>query len=163
MAAIVEPLPLELSSEARVWWAWHNGSVVGEDRRHRQVAPGIYLLSLERAVASYHENRRLAEERVEGCNPDRWWNPEWLPLLSPDNGTTIGCDCSVARGRPSPLYVVWWKLPDYDGAQLSTGSMGQMIEWWMDAIESGIWRYDPAATLWTRDYRAVPPEKEGLV
>jgi hypothetical protein len=37
-----------------------------------------------------------------------WRNGYVIPILSPANGTTIGCDCSVAEGEPSPVHVVWW-------------------------------------------------------
>lgn len=163
MASLVEPLPLALSTEAKSWWSWQNGSVPGMGPGRGQVAPGVYLVSLERAVSDYHENRLLAEERSEEGSPDSWWDPEWIPILSPENGTTIGCDCSVPPGSPSPLYVVWWKLPDHDGPQRATGSLGQMVEWWIEAINTGIWQYDRDAHRWHRDYRAVPRDREGIV
>jgi hypothetical protein len=164
MAARVHPLPLELSREARVWWGWHNGTLPVEDYRYGLIAPGRYLVPLERAVADYRENRLLAEERARaGGSPEVWWDPKWIPLLSPDNGTTIACDCSVGPRDPSPLHVVWWKLPDYDRPQRASDSLGQMIVWWIEAIDSGMWHYDRDAAIWRRDHRAIPPQRDGLV
>jgi hypothetical protein len=53
------------------------------------------------------------------------------PDLSPANGTTIGCDCSVAEGEPSPLHVVWWTNPDDDAPRRTAESLGQMVVWWL--------------------------------
>jgi hypothetical protein len=157
-------LPLELSAEGRVWWGWHNGTLPDRDPRDGMLNPGCYLLSLEQAVAAYDQNRALAEERTrdEG-NPDVWWNPRWIPLLEPDVGATVACDCSIAPGEPSPLYVVWWKLPDYDKPPRRADSVGQMVEWWLEALDTGIWRYDRATRRWQRDWQAVPPERDGLI
>jgi hypothetical protein len=162
MAAVVAPLQLELSAEARVWWGWRNGFVPGAPPYGGLIAPGCYLVSLERAVTGHAENRALAEER-EPSHPDHWWDSLWVPILSPANGTTIGCDCSVAEGEPSPLHVVWWKNPDDDAPRRTAGSVGQMLVWWLEAIDSGLWGYDRDARRWTRDWEAVPPERNGLV
>jgi cell wall assembly regulator SMI1 len=162
MAAAVAALPLELSLEARVWWGWHNGILDGEGLYRGLIAPGTYLRSLEQAIRDHDENRALAEER-DPENGDLWWDPAWMPILSPDNGTTIGCDCSVAEGEPSPLHVVWWENPDDPGPRQAAQSLGQMVVWWLDAVDSGIWRYDPTEGRWRRDWAAVPAERNGLV
>jgi hypothetical protein len=162
MAAAVDALPLELSAEARVWWRWRDGVRPDAPPGSGHIAPGTHLLSLERAVRAYRENRLLAAE-IDPENPDRWWNPQWLPLLSPDNGTTIGCDCSVTGGEPSPLHVVWWEDPDEGAPRRAAGSLGQMVVWWLEAIDAGVWGYDRDSRRWTRDWQGVPPERSGLV
>jgi hypothetical protein len=162
MAAAVAPLPLELSLEAKVWWGWHNGILAGEDPYRGQIAPGTYLRSLEQAVRDHSENRALAEER-DPRDRALWWDPEWMPILSPSNGTTIGCDCSVAEGKPSPLHIVWWKNPDDTRPRRAAGSLGQMVVWWLDAIDGGIWSYNRDEGGWRRNWAAVPPERNGLV
>jgi hypothetical protein len=161
--ALVEPLPVGLSAEARVWWSWDGGGDWASDSTEHPIAPGMYWMSLDRAVAAYRENRALAEERGGTEGRDTWWRPAWIPLLSPDTGTTIACDCSVPTATPSPLFVVWWKLPDYDGPQDGTSSIRQMVEWWIEAIENNVWDYDRSAGAWRRDYQRVPPGREGVV
>jgi hypothetical protein len=162
MDAAVAVLPLELSVEARVWWRWRNGVRPDAPAYGGHIAPGTYLVSLERAVRAHGENRLLAAER-DAENADRWWAPQWMPILSPDNGTTIACDCSVTEGLPSPLHVVWWEDPDADTPPRAAGSLGQMVVWWLEAIDAEIWGYDRDSRRWTRDWEAVPPERHGLV
>ena len=163
MEAATAALPLELSSEARLWWGWHDAIRGDADPRDGVLAPGSYMLSLEQAVAAYEDNRALAAERDDQGDPDVWWHPDWIPLLEPDNGVTIACDCSVAPGDPSPLWVVWWKLPDYDGPRRKTDSVGQMVDWWLEALNAGVWSYDPENRRWQRDWEAVPADRTGLV
>jgi hypothetical protein len=40
-----------------------------------------------------------------------------------------------------------------------------MVTWWIDAIDSGAWRYDAEVAAWRYDWERLEPEREltGLV
>jgi hypothetical protein len=128
-----------------------NGSVRGASPYGGLIAPGCYLVSLERAVADRAENRALAEER-EPSNPDHWWDPLGCRSCRRPNGTTIGCACSVAEGSRARSTAVWWAHPDDDAPRRTAGSLGQMVVWWLEAIDTGVLGYDRGARRWTRDW-----------
>lgn len=85
-----------------------------------------------------------------------------MPILSPANGITIGCDCSVAEGSRARS-TSCGKDPEDEAPRRTAGSLVRMVAWWLEAIDSGVWGYDRGARRWTRHWETVPPERNGLV
>ena len=98
------------------------------------------------------------------ATPDWWWQPGWLPITTNGAGTTIACDCSVPEGEPSPMYAVNWGVRE-NFYEPSAASFGQMVTWWIEALDDGSWRYDREAGRWDYNWELVEPERQlgGLV
>jgi hypothetical protein len=47
----------------------------------------------------------------------------------------------------------------------SAESFGQMVTWWIDALDDGAWRYDREAGRWEYNWELVEPKRQlgGLV
>jgi len=108
MDAITAPLGLRLPDEARVWWGWSNGAP-----RHPS---GLPYLPLEEAVDLYRSVRRMADDVAGGApagaahaSADFWWERAWFPITRSGHGSTVACDCGVARGEPTPIRVIDWE------------------------------------------------------
>ena len=81
-----------------------------------------------------------------------------MPVLS------FACDCSVPDGKPSPIYAVNWGARQ-NFAEPSASSLGEMVTWWLDALDGGAWRYEPDDAGWSYDWTLVDQERQltGLV
>jgi hypothetical protein len=172
----LQVIGLRPSREVEVWWAWSGGvpAVAGRSADERSVGPGREYLEPLEAVQVYRQTRSIAEElaadaaefapNTDRASVDWWWNPSWLPITFNGAGTTIACDCSVADGEPSPMHALNWSVPD-NFHEPGSASFGQMVTWWIEALDSGAWRYDPEAARWRYDWQLVEPDKQlsGLV
>jgi cell wall assembly regulator SMI1 len=153
MQSELEPLRLRLPSEAAVWWGWHNGVRRGEPRD--MGGPVFMFLTLGDAVAEYHSSRRVAETAARHEDEaDYLWHPTWFPISNTGYGAVIACDCSVADGAPTPIRVVHWGHNEASDVPVAE-SFGQMVAWWIEAIERGAWRYDRALGRWELDRRRL--------
>jgi hypothetical protein len=163
MDETLEPLGLSLPAEGRVWWRWHGGET--SEGRDKVIGPWKSFLSLVESVEVYREFRSMAEGLVVPDlppldDPDFRWNPAWLPISGPQHPCVI--DCSVPGGEPTPVRFIDWQ--NVDGFFLPRAeSFGQMVSWWIDAIDCGAWRWDPARNRWDthddlldRELRANP-------
>jgi cell wall assembly regulator SMI1 len=167
---------LRPSRGTRIWWAWSGGvpAAAVQASADRSVGPGREYLEPVEAVALYRQTREIAGEMAadaatfapdtDRSSVDWWWQPGWLPITTNGAGTTIACDCSVADGEPSPIHAVNWGAREmfYEPA---TSSFGQMVTWWIEALDNGAWRYDPEAGRWRYDWQLVDRERQlsGLV
>jgi hypothetical protein len=149
MRETLSPLGLRLPIEGSVWWAWRDGG----EREGREHVLGPYkdFLSLSEAVKRHQDFRAIAEEQVEPDfppfdDPDYQWNPAWLPI-SGDPSHPVVIDCSVAEGMPTPLRVIDWE--DIDGFfKPRAESLGQLVSWYMKAMDAGAWRWSPERRQW---------------
>lgn len=168
--SLTAPLGLHLPVEARIWWGWHDGVSADVLPGYGRTigGPGFQFLPLKEAVAVYVRWRKLAGElagdfvgdpRVQLADQDYWWPPSWFPITSASNGDTVACDCSVAEGDPTPIRVI---VAEEMGAdrEPAVDSFGQMIDWWIEALDLGAWRYDPDAARWNYDYKRLDPARE---
>ena len=78
----------------------------------------------------------------------------------------IRCDCSGAQSAPVPIY--WAYSHDHDAEGLTVPkveSFGTMVRWWIEALESGAWRYELENHRWERHPERLSPDRErsGLV
>lgn len=54
--------------------------------------------------------------------------------------STFACDCSIPDASTSPIYVVEHDNPDVWTPR--TASMGEMVQLWIQAWDSGAWAAD---------------------
>jgi hypothetical protein len=74
------------------------------------------------------------------------------------------CQCAVEADAPVPILDVDYHKAAYPGAVVCH-SLGEMVRWWIEALEAGAWRYDGKHNHWERTYELIPPERDrsGLV
>lgn len=140
--AVVGPLGLDLPAEARTWWGWHNGAAKPKTyAKERFVSPGLEFLSLSEAVDVYREDRSIFEDFDDG--PDYWWPPSQLVLFSRDQGT-VTFDCDATNRTRSPLYFSdhFARSPEKDFSVPVARSFGEMVTWWIEAWDEGLYAYD---------------------
>ena len=75
-----------------------------------------------------------------------------MPLGGKEAGTRY---CSVAEGAPTPIRAVDWGGKEDSDVPVAE-SFGQMVAWWIDAIECGGWRYDTGLGRWEIDRQSLP-------
>jgi hypothetical protein len=159
MSDALAPLGLGLPMEGRVWWGWHNGAP-GYGKGKLVAPSGDKFLSLAEAVETYREFRTIVQGLVEPdipllADPDYRWNPAWLPIRGPQLPVVI--DCSVPEGQPTPLRFI--DLQDVEGSPKPRAqSLGQMVSWWIEAIDCGAWRWNPASNQWDTHDELLPRE-----
>ncbi len=147
----MDAVGLRLPREARVWWHWHDGVVCDDIRR----LPGPWhrSLSLGAAIEQYEKLRRIAQNTAADWpqnNPDVIWHPTWLPIIN--GGQPIAIECAVSEDAPAPvLHVDWTDLdkshqPRFDKPRAA--SIGEMVGWWITALETGAWYWDEKDGWW---------------
>jgi hypothetical protein len=160
MDEVVAPLGLRLPIEARIWWGWYDGET--KEGRGKLFTPWDGMLPLREAVDVYLSFRSMANKLSEPDhlppprdNPDFFWHPGWFPLLGPQLPFVI--DCSVGENEPTPIRMIDWQ--DVDGFfEPRAGSFGQMVAWWIEAIDSGAWDRDTERQRWRSRHMLLPPE-----
>jgi hypothetical protein len=159
MRETLAPIGLSLPLEGRAWWGWHDGSP-GEGDGKLIAPPGDRFLSLSEAIDCYREFRGIVERSVEPdipalADPDDRWHPACLPIRGRQLPVVI--DCSVAESEPTPLRRI--DLQDVEGSPRPRAqSLGQMVGWWIDAIDRGAWQWDAVRGEWTVDNELMADE-----
>jgi cell wall assembly regulator SMI1 len=167
IAGFEESVGRRLPIEARAWWTWHDGVAAsgGPSVLRSMGGPDFEFLPLSEAVDVYRRQRRIAAEVVESTpglaiGVDEFWHPGWFPLTTTRYGGVIACDCAVPPSEPTPIRMVHWASmePPFEAA---TGSLGELVEWWIDALDRRAWRYSEAEGRWLLDYsRLGEPARE---
>jgi hypothetical protein len=121
---------------------------------------GWKFFPLARAVEEALEQRDRARE-IAGDNADAFlWRWAWLPLADNFHGGAI-----VVDGRTSPEAAatpVFYTEPEVgtgDGTPRAP-SLGQMVQWWIDAMDAGLIDYDATAGAWRYEADAIDPALE---
>jgi hypothetical protein len=169
--AATSPLGLRLPLEARRWWGWHDGLSVAPDmprKDHELGGPGFVYLTLADAVDVYTRMRGIAKELAATSGPDTieadgLWHPMWFPVTEASHGGIVACDCTDPTAMRTPIRAVHWK--NVVLGKIRARSFGEMVTWWIEAIDSGAWRYDAEVAAWRYDWERLEPEREltGLV
>lgn len=60
-------------------------------------------------------------------------------------------DCSVPAGRDTPIRLIDPQVPEEERRTPGAGSFGEMVSWWIEAYDTGAWRYHADSDTW--DYR----------
>lgn len=163
--AATTPLGLKLPPEARLWWSWHDGVALPDDVTRDQLVfggPGFVYLSLSAAVRRYEMMRDIAKTLVESdpnaMTQDELWHPQWFPVTVAAYGAVVACDCGDPGAERTPIRPVDWA--SQLAGPIKARSFGEMVTWWLDAIDQGAWWYEPAEERWNRDYTALDPRRE---
>ncbi len=159
---IIDALGLRLPAEAQTWWSWHNGCP-GYGLSKLAAPIGEKLLTVNDAVDIYREYRDIVERHAEPdvpelANPDDRWNPAWLPITG--RQTPIVIDCADPDSAITPLRRINLEYVQ-ESKEVAAASLGQMIVWWIDAIDSGAWRWDREAERWVVDAYRLDQEFKG--
>jgi cell wall assembly regulator SMI1 len=161
-AAIESEFGLPLPDELRLWWGWHDGTDVKPHERAAKasIGPLFEILGAEEALKVTCESRKLALE-IDPNEPEVYWGPTWLAIGTDGR---VACDISVRPDSPVSVLDVDYHKTAHPGAVV-VQSLGEMVRWWTEALESGAWRYDDEHDRWERRYELVPPERDqsGLV
>lgn len=165
MDALTAPLGLKLPVEAQLWWGWHNGAAVAEDAPAvlAEVGPWMPYVSLANALHAYQVCREIAYDIDDpDYGPDELWSPSWLPIARLGS---IACECAVEEGAPTPILDTDPQVNRATPARVVAHSFGEMVSWWIDAIECGAWRYDGVRMVWDRRPELLSPRRaaSGLV
>jgi hypothetical protein len=145
-------LGLRLPGEAQTWWSWHNGCP-GYGLAKLATPIGEKLLNIDEAVDVYREYRDIVVRHAEPdipelANPDDRWSPSWLPITGRQTPIVIDCsepETDVTRLRCINLAYVT------ESKEIGAQSLGQMVIWWIGAIDSGAWVWDRSAEQWIVD------------
>lgn len=145
---IVAPLGLTVPAEARVWWGWHDGASAST-RPDGEPFPGWWFPSLGAAVSQAEWERREAVALAGEDAEKLLWRASWLPVATDIGGNHAALDCAAPPDEPSPVYYA-----DREGGaekfEPRAASLGLMIQWWIDAIDSGAAHFDGGR--WHRDF-----------
>jgi cell wall assembly regulator SMI1 len=157
LAMVETYLGLPLPEELRQWWEWHDGTDVEapELAVEGSIGPGFRFQSTTRAVESSRRSRADAEVVVPE-DPDSSWASSWVAIGS---GGRVACECRVEPDAPVPVLDVDYHKAAYPGV-VAARSLGEMVRWWIEAIESGAWRFDVDANQWQSHEELMPPERE---
>jgi len=161
LAAVESYLGTSLPDELREWWRWHDGiDGKGDEMVQASIGPIFFALSTTDAVKNSRELRAGAEEDAPE-DPDSLWASSWIAIGSQGR---VACECSIPANAPVPVLDVDYHKAAYPGAVVCH-SLGKMVRWWIEALESGAWRYDQERNRWERIYELIPPERDqaGLV
>jgi hypothetical protein len=157
-AHLGRPLPLEL----RQWWEWHDGTDIKPHERAVRglIGPSFIFLRTERAIKVTRDCRADAEE-IWPEEPDAGWGSTWLAIGSHGK---VACESAVDADAPVPILDVDYHHVAVPGT-VAARSFGEMVQWWIEALEVGAWIYEPEHDWWERRPELVPPERErsGLV
>jgi hypothetical protein len=160
--AIEELIGCPLPDELRQWWAWHDGTnaAPGELAVSSSIGPFFIFRSADEGLAITRECRKEAEE-VSPDDPGARWGSTWIAVGSHGQ---VACECAVESDAPVPVLDVDYHKAAYPGAVV-TRSLGEMVRWWIEALESGAWRYDNEHNRWERVFELISPERDrtGLV
>lgn len=148
-------LHVDLPTELQTWWAWHDGHVEGTEREWG-IGPLFEQMSSTRARDKWQRSMAMAQdlatdapEGTPNANPDYWWRESWVPL-SGEGARKITADCALGGPDVAPIHSIEWG-PELDvDPQPLTDSFGQLVEWWIEAIELGLWTYDYDRDAWIR-------------
>jgi hypothetical protein len=157
LAAVEEHLSRPLPLEVKQWWGWHDGTDIKPDERAAQgsLGPSFIFLRTERAIEVSQWCRNEAED-IAPEDPDSLWRKTWLAI---GGLSEVACDCDVEADAPVPILKVDPHLVDEVGA-VAARSFGEMVRWWIEALETGAWFYHPEHNRWERRSELISLERD---
>lgn len=162
LVAVESFMNSSLPDELTLWWKWHNGTDVKPDEPavKASIGPFFEFLGAEEALKATKESRELAVE-IDPEEPELYWRSTWLAIGTDGR---VACDIAASPDAPVSILDVDYHHTSKPGS-VAARSFGEMVRWWIEALESGAWRYDREHGRWERRPELVPPERErvGLV
>jgi hypothetical protein len=100
MDALTAEIGLSLSTEARAWWAWHDGIERNISVPLPGVGPGWEPLSLSEAVQDAMRKRLMAADWARDFpdEPRGAWPDSWIAFCGTPSPERLACDCAVSAG-----------------------------------------------------------------
>lgn len=145
LAAADESIGFRLPDDVRTLYRWHDGGRdrLAENARSPElaVAPGWYLISLERAVEDHLFHRQLWEEMdpsVFGSDPAGGPNEvqQLFPLFQSVSGSTL--DAVIDAKRPGPPAVeLNWEATAVPVVEPGMATIGELIDVMIELASSG--------------------------
>jgi hypothetical protein len=160
MDQLTTPHGLELPTELKTWWGWHDGAVArpGDRAVDRELGPDLEFLPLGEAVEIYVHLRNLAAEQYPE-DPEANWRREWFPISR--NGRIVA-DCGEPDAELTPIRFVDLENGDIP-SPTSASSFGEMVGWWLDELEREAWLFDDRRKAWIRNPdEPSPSDRSGL-
>lgn len=148
---------LRVPNELALWWKWHDGTDVKlhEKAAKASIGPLFEFLGAEEALNITRKSRGLAED-IDPDEPEAYWRPTWLAIGSDGR---VACDLAVGLDAPLAVLNVDYHKAAYPGV-VGARSLGEMVRWWIEALETGAWRYDDEHDRWERRSELVDPDLE---
>ena len=152
---LAEPRGVRSGSELRIWWGWRNGVAADDVQKsvERELGPGLEFLPLEECLELYKWCR------TEFDDPEWSWPETWLPFMP------FGRFAVELAGRStSAVRDMDFHHTGHPG-RVVAGSLGEVVAWWTEALESGAWKFDRERPVWRRETMLISPERDrsGLV
>jgi cell wall assembly regulator SMI1 len=161
--AMTEPLSLTLPEEALRWWEWHDGTFAAQFSVERALGAfgGLVHLTLAEAIELYGKRMRPQEEWERDTFEEDLvlWDRTWLPIATEDTGRVIVCSCGDPSGVLSPVHALEWGEAASEVADRGTRSFGELVTWWIEALDSGGWHYDAGTRTWTQRADRIDPDR----
>jgi hypothetical protein len=145
MDALTAGIGISLSTEARIWWGWHDGVELGAARPwERGIGGGWDALPLAAAVQDAIRKRQFAAtataEDPEFHNAD--WPDSWIALCGDVSYPRLACECAVPAGAASSVHY-FDPSGNMEPWRPKVGSVGELVYVWLDALDDGTWHVDP--------------------
>lgn len=159
-------LHVDLPEELRTWWAWHDGASPGALGPHLTAYSSTksreWWQTMMAEAASMAANANMPDG-TELADPGHWWQETWVPLAGNAAGGEQVADCGLGPSGVTPIRLVDWHHEDR--LPPATNSLGQLVEWWIEAIELGIWTFDKDRGMWVRALweREIQQRYNGLI
>jgi hypothetical protein len=150
--------PYSLPAEVRTWFRWHNGC-----EQPPEVQSTWPFLTWNLSFAEGVEDARLIQQWQEqdrdNIHERIVYEARWLPLFNASPGIEA-VDTSVSFDASAPVHDLHvmaedWRVP-------IIGSLTELAELWVHAIDAGWWRWDDEAGDWADHFQQLPPEMRVL-
>jgi hypothetical protein len=143
--ALTSTIGIALSTEARIWWAWHDGVDLERSPAYSSFGPGWDAYPLAHAIDDAKRMRQMAvmTARDQPGFRNQDWPASWIALCGNVSYTRIACDCTGPTAAPSPVHY-FDPSENMEPTQAKVGSIGELVHLWLDALDDGTWRVDPS-------------------
>lgn len=139
---VIGELGINPPQELIAWFGWHNGYVAPPGRTPRAwMGAELLQYTFDHAVSLYSGIAEGIDEfrEFDLVSPDE--DTEWFPLCMVRGGSYLVMNCGNGLQRGS---VARWNThaQGFRPGGYRPQTLAEPVEWWVELIESGTWRYD---------------------